>query len=77
MIRQKREKLEAFIKEQTLGPGALGHRFVDWNDEEVLNGEKFKSRPIDNPEEIINNAPAAMYSTGILFPVDKYNSPQK
>ncbi len=71
MIRQKREKLEDFIKEQTLGPGALGHRFVDWNDENVLDGTKFENRPIENTDEIINNAPAALYSTGILFPVDK------
>lgn len=71
MIKQKRENLERFIREQTLGPGVLGHRFVSLNEESVLNGNLFITPPIENNKEVINNAPGALYSTGILFPVDK------
>lgn len=73
-IFNKREELERFIREQTLGPGISGYRFV--NLEAACNTEKdFKTEfPINNEFEILNTMPAALYSTGILFPKDESQS---
>ncbi|MBE7640387.1 helicase [Salegentibacter sp. BLCTC] len=73
-IFNKREELERFIREQTLGPGISGYRFV--NLEATCNADKdLKIEfPINNEFEILNTMPAALYSTGILFPKDKSDS---
>ena len=55
MIEQKRRELERFIREQVLGPGAMGSRYV-----QVPQGGG----------ELLSMVPAGIYSTGILFPVD-------
>lgn len=65
MIEQKRKALEIFIREQTIGPGAMGKRFTDLAEaSSVLASEDKYST------EILNIVPGAIYSTGILFPVD-------
>ena len=69
MINKKRLELEDFIREQTLGPGAMASRFID------LRGQHDDTaNTIFLPHyraELINMAPASIYSTGILFPVDE------
>jgi hypothetical protein len=70
IINEKRESLEQFIKEQTLGPGINGFRFVDIEDEDILKTNLDELKPIDYYNEIIDIVPAAVYSTGILFPQD-------
>ena len=55
MIEQKRRELEQFVREQVLGPGAMGGRYV-----QVYEGGG----------ELLSTVPAGIYSTGILFPVD-------
>jgi hypothetical protein len=70
MIQKKRTELERFIREQTLGPGIMGHRFVDLQQEDLLIHELSTLLPIDHTSEVINNVPGALYSTGILFPED-------
>jgi hypothetical protein len=75
MIRKKRKELERFIREQTLGPGIMGYRLVDLQQQEdLLTHELITLLPLDNTNEIINNVPGAMYSTGILFPEDGSNT---
>lgn len=73
-IFNKREELERFIREQTLGPGISGYRFVNLN--AICSTEKdLKAAfPINNEFEILNTMPAALYSTGILFPKDDSKS---
>jgi hypothetical protein len=68
MIREKRDSLERFIREQTLGPGINGYRFVDVTDEELVNKNIKDLPPAEYSSEIIDIVPAAVYSTGILFP---------
>lgn len=70
IINKKRESLERFIKEQTLGPGINGFRFIDLENEELLKTNLGELDPIDYTNEIIDIVPAAIYSTGILFPQD-------
>ena len=50
-ISNKREELERFIREQTLGPGISGYRFVNLND--TCNADKdLKTEfPINNDFE--------------------------
>lgn len=71
MIDIKRSELQRFITEQTLGPGASGYRFVRLNDENVLQSDLTKAKGLSYHNELINIVPAGVYSTGILFPVDK------
>lgn len=71
MIKRKRDDLEQFIVEQTLGPGISGYRFIDVKDEDLLSKNLQTERRIDYKEELINIVPAGVYSTGILFPRDK------
>lgn len=73
-ISNKREELERFIREQTLGPGISGYRFV--NLDATCNAEKNLRNefPLNNDFEILNTMPAALYSTGILFPKDESQS---
>jgi hypothetical protein len=70
-ILEKRNSLERFIREQTLGPGINGYRYVDLENEELLIKTLFKEEPINYSSEILDIVPAAIYSTGILFPEDK------
>lgn len=69
-ILNKRDSLERFIKEQTLGPGINGYRYVDLEDDAVLKNLNIE-RAIDYSTEILNSMPASIYSTGILFPMDE------
>lgn len=73
-ILKKRESLERFIREQTIGPGISGYRFVNlsstYNEEQNLLIEA----PLNNSFEILNTMPASVYSTGILFPKDQSES---
>lgn len=70
-IINKRNSLERFIREQTLGPGINGYRFVDLENEELVTKTLIKEEPINYLSEILDIVPAAIYSTGILFPEDK------
>jgi hypothetical protein len=67
-ILDKRNSLECFIREQTLGPGINGYRYVDLEDEPLLRKNLLKEEPIKYSSEILDIVPAAIYSTGILFP---------
>lgn len=68
MIQEKRDDLERFIREQLIGPGGTGYRFLDMRDKDHWP-EKI-DKPLEYNNELINTVPAAIYSTGILFPVD-------
>lgn len=70
-ILNKRSSLEWFIREQTLGPGINGYRYVDLENEELVFKTLIKEQPINYSSEILDIVPAAIYSTGILFPEDK------
>ena len=70
MILKKRKSLEQFIREQTIGPGINGYRFVDLNNTSISQNNLKTDSPIKNTTEIVNTMPAALYSTGILFPKD-------
>jgi len=37
MLKEKRDSLELFIREQTIGPGINGYRYVDLEDESIVN----------------------------------------
>ena len=64
----KRDSLELFIREQTLGPGINGYRFVDLEDESIICNNLKEEPSFNYSNEIIDIVPAAVYSTGILFP---------
>ncbi|MEY2702338.1 MAG: hypothetical protein RLY43_971, partial [Bacteroidota bacterium] len=64
----KRISLERFIREQTLGPGINGYRYVDLEDDALLSNNLIKAESIKYSSEILDIVPAAIYSTGILFP---------
>ena len=68
MIKEKRDSLERFIREQTIGPGINGYRFVDLENETILKSNISELLPIEYSEEIIDIVPAAVYGTGVLFP---------
>lgn len=67
-IIEKRNSLERFIREQTLGPGINGYRFVNLENDELITKTLIKEEPINYSTEILDIVPAAIYSTGILFP---------
>ena len=67
-ILNKRNSLELFIREQTLGPGINGYRYVDLEDETITNKNINTEESINYSTEILDIVPAAIYSTGILFP---------
>lgn len=71
MIKEKRNDLENFIREQVEGPGALGYRFVHLVHEELLDKKLAELSALAYDNELLNTVPGALYSTGILFPVDK------
>ena len=68
---QKRNSLETFIREQTLGPGINGYKFIDLDDEDLVERNLFIEPSINNESEILDIVPAAVYSTGVLFPEDQ------
>jgi len=68
MIKRKRDSLERFLREQLNGPGISGYRYVDLENESIVNSQIKNLLPIDYCNEIIDIVPAAVYSTGILFP---------
>lgn len=70
-VLQKRNALEIFIREQTLGPGINGYKYVDLEND-ILKEKNLSIEPsINYDAEIVDIVPAAIYSTGILFPEDK------
>lgn len=71
---EKREALERFIREQTLGPGISGYRFINLSASCNADKNLLTEAPINNTFEILNTMPASVYSTGILFPKDESNS---
>jgi hypothetical protein len=70
-ILNKRKSLELFLQSQTLGPGINGYRFIDIEDMFIMNKNLLIEEPLNYTSEIIDIVPAAVYSTGILFPEDK------
>jgi hypothetical protein len=70
LIQKKRETLERFILEQTLGPGINGHRIVRLDDLDLNGPALIDADPLSNDSELLNIVPGAVYSTGILFPLD-------
>src|SRR6187402_2720632 len=68
MIKEKRDSLERFIREQTIGPGINGYRFVDLENDVLVKSDISKLFPIEYSNEIIDIVPAAVYGTGVLFP---------
>lgn len=70
-VLQKRNALETFIREQTLGPGINGYKFVDLENGLFLEKNLRIEPPINYNTEILDIVPAAIYSTGILFPEDQ------
>lgn len=64
----KRNSLEHFIREQTLGPGINGYRYVDLENENLITKDLIIEEPINYSSEILDIVPAAISSTGILFP---------
>lgn len=73
-ILKKRESLERFIREQTIGPGISGYRFVNLSATYNENQNLLTEAPLNNSFEILNTMPASVYSTGILFPKDESES---
>jgi hypothetical protein len=76
-ILNKRDGLERFIKEQIIGPGVNGYRYVDLENTELLEKKLTDEKPLDYHNEILDIAPAAVYSTGILFPEDNSGTMQE
>jgi hypothetical protein len=70
-VLQKRSSLETFIREQTLGPGINRYKYVDLEDTILVKKDLKTEPPINYDSEILDIVPAAIYSTGILFPEDK------
>ena len=67
-IIDKRNSLERFIREQTLGPGINGYRYVDLENKNLVSKNLIGEESINYSSEILDIVPAAIYSTGILFP---------
>ena len=59
MIKEKRDSLERFIREQTIGPGINGYRFVDLENEVLVKSDISKLFPIEYSNEIMNNIPSS------------------
>lgn len=70
-VLQKRSSLETFIREQTLGPGINGYKYVDIDNENLVQKNLSTESSFSYKTEILDIVPAAIYSTGILFPEDK------
>lgn len=59
MIRNKRDSLETFIREQLIGPGGCGNNFG------IYPSHKGEEEPVC---EVLSTTPGSIYSTAILFP---------
>ena len=59
MIRDKRDSLELFLREQLIGPGGCGNNFG------ILPSQEGED---ENICEVINTTPGSIYSSAILFP---------
>ncbi|MBF1446949.1 MAG: helicase [Prevotella nigrescens] len=59
MIRNKRDSLETFIREQLIGPGGCGNNFG------IYPSYKGEEEPVC---EVLSTTPGSIYSTAILFP---------
>lgn len=70
MISEKRERLENFVREQMLGPGSERLKYIAIGDETYLS-ELVLKNPLENYHELISSVPGAIYSTGVLFPIDE------
>jgi len=68
---KKRKSLETFIREQTLGPGINGYKFIDLENNDLVEKDLNTEPSFNYNTEILDIVPAAIYSTGILFPEDK------
>ena len=64
----KRNSLERFIKEQTLGPGINGYRYVDLENEALVNKILIEEEPIN---EIPNDKPIKPEVDTNLYPIRK------
>ncbi len=71
MIKEKRKDLTRFIRNQIIGPGATGFRYVDTEDDNTVNKDLKISNAGHYQNELINSVPGALYSSGILFPEDR------
>ena len=62
MIKEKRNSLEKFIREQLIGPGGCNYQYTVYHsEEEVLD-------PSLSYGEVLNTTPGSVYSSAILFP---------
>ena len=59
MIRNKRDSLETFIREQLIGPGGCGNNFG------IYPSHEGEEEPVC---EVLSTTPGSIYSTAILFP---------
>ena len=64
MIKKKRDSLELFIHDQLIGPGSC----------KGLYSLKHNNDKEENIGEIISTTPGSIYSSAILFPLNKDNS---
>ena len=53
-IIDKRNSLERFIREQTLGPGINGYRYLDLENEALVNKVLIGEEPINYSSEILD-----------------------
>lgn len=62
MLKEKRESLEKFIREQLIGPGGCARRFsyIPQDQESVVKE--------DNAIDVVNTTPGSIYCTAVLFP---------
>ncbi|WP_430399094.1 helicase-related protein [Flavobacterium sp.] len=65
-IKTKRASLEAYLREQVIGPGAGRNRVVRTNNETEFTF--LNQNYSDNSEEALTVVPGIYYSSGILFP---------
>ena len=69
MIVNKRNSLEQFVREQLLGPGSERFKYIALQDNSYR--EELESQILlNNRNELISSVPGAIYSTGVLFPLD-------
>ena len=62
MIKQKRDSLEKFMREQLIGPGGCNYQFS------VTHSEEEEQDPSLSYGEVLNTTPGSIYSSAILFP---------
>ena len=67
MIKEKRDSLERFIREQLVGPGGCNYQFEAFDENDKDLPEEL------TPGEVVNTTPGSIYSTAILFPEKTIN----